>query len=272
MKKIILSKERVFEIVSANRYQVDKKTRFLSRCIDGRYKNNLRSSDLPALAFPGADVGELALIFATGNTYGFKVDGEKALEVLAKVVGGLENFGLHTDYHGDKKIAVSGCGHWKQINLDPTAYKLETAQVKDIQKLIDQVKKNGANEVILEGEHLEGAVLIVRGSWGILPRYKLQFEGGANEVQTFVYHQSLVDERHRVLASTLLRQKAVKLDEGCDEEYLYQVLSEIAENHLMETARRLAKGLPIYEVKFDEDGGFTLSEVKGVEIKNVGNV
>lgn len=284
MQKFILSIDQVQELISKNRYRVDEKTKFLSRCIDGRYQNKVQSlkfkaqsdssklkveeKQLPALAFPGGDVGELALILATANSYGFSVDEEKVYQILIKTIGGEKNFGIHSDHHADPKIPASGCGHWKQIQLDPTSYSLNKTNIEFIKKtllrvLTTIVVKTG-NQTILEGEHLEAAVLVVKGNWGILPRYKIETDSGSDQVEVFVYHQSLVDERHRALCSALLRQKAAKLFNGCDEEYLYQILSETAENHLMETARRLAKGLPIYEVKFDEDGSF--------EIKNVGNV
>lgn len=268
MQKIILTKEQIYELVSKNRYPVDNKTKFSSRCIDGRYPNKLKSQisklkeiNLPALAFPGADVGELALLYATANVYGFEIDGEKALKSLVEIIGGEKNFGLHTDHHADPKKVALGCGHWKQINLDPDAYKLKKDQIDFIQKKLQALKKKKVLEIILEGEHLEGAVLIVQGHWGVLPRHRLQFDVGVNAVQVFVYHQSLVDVRHRILAEKLIEKKATKLFNGCDEEYLYQVLSEMAENHLMETAKRLAKGLPIYAVKFEDDGGFDISEM-----------
>ena len=259
--------DQIQELISKNRYRVNEKTKFLSRCIDGRYQNNLKSkisnliSNLPALAFPGADIGELALIFASGNIYGFEVDGQKLLKSLIEIIGGESNFGLHSGHHGDPKIIASDCDHYKMIKSDPEAYKMDKRQIEFIDKVLVELRKKGAQEIILEGEHLEGAILMVKGSWGILPRYRVETDGGGVEAQVFVYHQSLVDERHRALASTLLRQKAVKLFGGCDENYLYQVISETAENHLMETARRLAKGLPIYKVEFEDDGSFDIKEI-----------
>jgi len=284
MKKIILSAELVRELISKNRYRIEEKTKFLSRCIDGRYSNQFKvqssklkvttqnskiaETDLPALAFPGGDVGELALIFATANSYGFEVDGEKAYKIFIKAIGGEKNFGIHSDYHavpagrqGDANKSASDCGHWKQINLDPQAYNLEKDQIDFIQKKLDQLKKKKIKEIILEGEHLEGAVLLVKGSWGILPRYKIETDGGSQETQVFIYHQSLVDERHQVLASTWLKEKAVKLYNGCDKDYLYEALSEMAENHLMVTIKRLAKQLPIYEVKFNDDESFIINQL-----------
>ncbi len=276
MKKLILSKEQVYELITANRYRVNPQERFLSRCIDGRYDNNIKNQiskikstdqksdikkQLPALAFPGADVGQLATILAAGSGFGFAVDGKNALKALLETVGGVSNFGFHTDRHGDKKRVASGCGHWKQINLDPAAYSLEKAQIDFVQNQLTQLKNKGAEEIILEGDHHEGAVLMVKGNWGILPRFIIETDGGNLETQVFIYHQSLVDARHRALAIALLHQKAVALPSGCDEDYLYHTLSETAENHLMETAKRLAKGLPIFQVKFEEDGTFALGEV-----------
>ena len=258
MNKYILTREQIQVLVGKNRYAVNPDKKLLSRCIDGRYLND---KNLPALAFPGGDLGELALLAATGNAYGFEVDMKKALKTIVEVIGGVENFGIHTDHHGDPKKKASGCGHWKQMKLDPATYGLEQKNIDEIQKLIDGPRIKKANVITLDGDHLEGAVLMIKGGWGIWPRHKFNLNNGIYEAQVFVYHQSLVDERHRALCSAWLRQKAVKPYEGCDEDYLYQVLSEMAENHLMETAKRLAKGLPIYQVSFQNDGLFSLDEI-----------
>lgn len=252
MNKIILTQDNIREIVADNKYKVEEKTKYISRCIDGRYEN---SKDLPVLAFPGADVGELALILATANSYGFEINVEKTFKSLVKVVGGENNFRLHTDSHGDKNIRASGCGHWKQINLDPKAYNLNEDQIKLIQD-----KLTIGQSVTLNGEHLEGAVLIVKGDYGILPQLSLYTDQGKKQVQVFVYHQTLVDERHRLLAKELIKNKAVIFKNGEDEDWLYNALSDTAENHLMETAKRLAKGLPIYSVVFKEDGSFKIEQ------------
>lgn len=252
MNKTILTLENVDDIVSENKYKVDIKTKFFSRCIDGRYKN---TDNLPALAFPGADVGELALIFATANRYGFETKKEKILESFLKVLGGEKNFRLHTDSHADQNTPAGGCGHWKQINLEPKAYDLESLQVDFIKKSL-----NIGESVTLHGEHMEGAVLIVKGKYGVYPQHYLETDQGKKLVEVFIYHQTLVDERHRLLAKELIKNKAVVFKNGEDEEWFYNALSDVAENHLMETAKRLAKGLPIYSVVFEDDGSFKVVE------------
>lgn len=256
MNKIILNLNNIHELVFKNKYQVNEKTKFLSRCIDGRYDN---SQDLPALGFPGADVGELALIFATANSYGFELNKEKILDSFLEVIGGEENFRLHTDSHADEKILAGGCGHWKQIKLDSKAYNLEKDQIDFIEKNIATFVRPPQN-CILKGDHLEGAVLLISGNYGILPQFDIKTDQGLKHVQVFVYHQTLVDERHRLLAQELIKNKAVIFKNGENEEWLYNALSDVSENHLMETAKRLAKGLPIYSVVFEKDGSFKIEE------------
>jgi len=265
MNKIILDKNQVDCLVRENRYKVSEKTKFLSRCIDGRYPTSLKlrgvNQNLSPLAIPGADVGELAVIFAAGNNFGFEIDAEKAFQSLVKIIGGVKNFQLHSDHHADKNIIAGGCGHWKQINLDPEAYSIKKDQIDFIAKKLIEVKRAGAKEIILEGEHLEGAVVLVVGNYSIFSRCFIETNKQEAPAEVFVYHKTLVNERHRVLASTLLKNKAVKLYEKQDEDYLYHAFCEIADSHLFETAKRLAKGLPIYQINFDNNDNFSLKEI-----------
>jgi hypothetical protein len=265
MKNLILSKEQIQELVAQNRYPVTAKNKFLSRCIDGRYENKLKVGEinLAALAIAGADLGELALIFATGNNFGFEVDEEKTFKTLIEVVGGKENFSWHTDNHADPKIPAGGCGHWRQINLDPGAYNLEKDQLAFIREAVTTLVRPHAScyYEVLRGEHLEGAVLLVEGNYSVMPRSVLQTSEGKMETEVFVYQATLVNQRHKILAAKLIENKAVKLFPGCEAEYLYEALSETGETHLFETSKRLAKGLPIYVVKFKDDGGFEIEEM-----------
>lgn len=262
MPKIILDKTQVQELIFNNRYKVNAEKKFVSRCIDGRYEN---SSDLPALAIAGADLGEVAVIVSAGNDFGFSVDLQKTVDVLIDIVGGVKNFNFHTDSHADAKIPAAGCGHIKQVSVDNNAYKLTEEQVESLGKIAVNLKKKGANEIVLHGDHQEGAVFLVTGYYGVMPQGEVDVEGSMLKVQTFVFHKTLVDERHKVLAKKLIEKKAVELLNGLDDQYLYQAISEVTETHLFETVKRLAKGLPIYEVRFKDDGGFEVKEVGVVE-------
>ncbi|GAB4219662.1 MAG: hypothetical protein Fur009_6860 [Candidatus Microgenomates bacterium] len=258
MDKIVLTNKQLQELILENRYKLNPKTKFLSRCIDGRYENK---NSLPALAIPGADVGELALIFATANSFGFDVDREKTYQSLLEVIGGEENFQYHSDHHGDKNIPASGCGHFKQIKLDLKAYDLNQDDLDFLEKKLIEIKKNKlAKEVILEGDHIEVAILQVTGNWGVYPRYTLKTDEKSREIEVFVFHQSLVNERHRAIVKALIGNQAISFRNGEDEEWLYEVLSDELDNHLFETIKRLAPTLPIFNVKFNDDGSFEIKE------------
>ena len=208
MDKLILDKGQIQEFVFNNKYRVNERTKFLSRCVDGRYPTSLEfrgaSEDLPPLALPGADAGQLSLIFATANIYGFEVDKEKSFKVVIDIVEGIENINFHSDHHGDPKIPASGCGHIKQQNLDPEAYGLGNDQMDFIKTVLTKAKKKGAKETVLEGEHQEGAVLQINGSYSVYPRHSLDTEGGKAQVQTFIFHSTLVNERNKLIAKKLI--------------------------------------------------------------------
>ena len=257
MKKIKLNSSQVQFLVKENSYPVDEENKFLSRCIDGRYKN---SFDLPALALPGGDLGELALIIACANDFGLEIDYEKVFQILIKVVGGIKNFSYHTDsHHGGLAL---GCGHFAQMGKDFVAYNLKKNDIAFIEEKLKFLKKEGVLPTVLEGSHDEGAILIVKGNFGIKPRFTIETDEGEKEVSVFVYQQTLVDKRHRILTNKLIEYKAIKLFNNLDEEYLYEVLSEEGEIHLLETVSRLASDLPLFEVIFDNSGQFSLKSLK----------
>ena len=180
---------------------------------------------------------------------------------MLEVVGGVKNFNFHSDHHGDAKIPASGCGHIKQMMQDPKAYNLNQEQLIFLKKFLELVKKQGACETILEGDHQEGAVLQIQGPYSLYPRFSEQIDQGKTKTQAFIFHSTLVNERHKLIAKKLIEEKIVKLFPGYDEEYLYEALSEVSENHLFETLKRLASGLPIFQVSFDSDGSFTIKEM-----------
>jgi len=257
MKKIKLNSTQMQLLLKENRYQVNEVNKFLSRCIDGRYKN---SFDLPALALPGADLGELALIIACANDFGLEIDYEKVFQILIKVVGGIKNFSYHTDSHYGG-LAL-GCGHFAQIGKNFVAYNLKKNDIEFLEEKLKFLRKEGVLPTVLEGSHDEAAILIVKGNFGIQPRFTIETDEGKKEVSVFVYQRTLVDKRHRVLANKLIEDKAIKLFNNLDEEYLYEVLSEEGENHLLETFNSLASDLPLFEVIFDESGRFSLTSLK----------
>jgi len=257
MTKIKLNSSQIQILVKENCYQVDEKNKFLSRCIDGRYKNN---SKLPALALPGGDLGQLALVIACANDFGLEIDYEKVFQSLIKVIGGIKNFFYHTDSHYGG-LAL-GCDHFGQMLKDFVAYNLQKKDIQFLEEKLKFLKKEGVLPTVLEGSNDEGAILIVKGNFGIFPRFIIETDEGKKEVSVFVFQQTLVDKRHRVLVKKLIEDKAVRLFDNLDEEYLYEVLSEEGEIHLLETLNRLASDLPLFEVIFYNHGRFSLKSLK----------
>jgi len=257
MTKIKLNSSQIQLLVKENRYQVDEKNKFLSRCIDGRYKNH---SKLPSLALPGGDLGQLALVIACANDFGLEINYEKLFQSLIKVIGGIKNFSYHTDSHYGG-LAL-GCDHFGQMLKDFVAYNLQKKDIQFLEEKLKFLKKEGVLPTVLEGINDEGAILIIKGNFGIFPRFIIETDEGKKEVSVFVYQQTLVDKRHRVLVKKLIEDKAVRLFDNLDEEYLYEVLSEEGEIHLLETLNRLASDLPLFEVIFDNHGRFSLKSLK----------
>lgn len=251
-----LSSDQIHAIVSENKYLLPEGSRFLSRCIDGRYEN---SENLPALAIPGADIGDLAVLYAAAAQYGFEIDHDKALQTLQGLTGN-DHLSWHTDEREEKGVLESGCGHLKQLHLDPTSYGLQKEDVVQLDAQMKKTHKDGGDEVTLKGDHHEGAVLLIVGNYGVLPQNALVTESGTLQTQLFIFHKTFVDQRHKAWSKLLIEKKAVTLLDGLDEEYLYEALSSTTDDHLFETARRLAKDLPIFQVTFANDGSFEIEQ------------
>ncbi len=257
MRIIHLSKEQIQKLVSENAYKIDPETKFLSRCIDERYQEDI---SLPSLAIPGADAGELALLFATAHAYGFEIRGEKAYQVLTDIVGGVANLHFHTDTK-NQEDPIAGCTYFKELAKEPTVFNIKQTDVDFIRAKVKNSIMLGAKETVLTGEHLRGAIIQIKGQYGIYPTFQLESFEGNERVEFFMFHETLVKERHRILARELVKQQGVKLYEGCDDEYLYEVLSDITDRHFFETVKRAGNDLPLYQVTFRDDGTFNVEEM-----------
>lgn len=257
MKGPNLSKQNIEDLVYANKYLINPAHNFLSRCIEGGYSND---ENIHPLAIAGADVGNLAILYATANMYGFEINENAAYKTFLEVVGGPQNFSFHSHYKATAKLPAVGCAHMDQLRLDPEAYSIDTDQLDLINSQASAAEKKGAIETILKGNKREGAVIQIQGEWGIYPQYHLTTSEGTVPVQVFIIHKTLADKRHRVLAKKLIENKAVTLFDDLDEEYLYEVISSTMEDHIFETIKRIASGLPIFDVIFQNNGAYTIEE------------
>ena len=237
-----LSSEQVYEIVSENRYSFPD-FKFRGRCFSGEFKNSFH---LPALALPGGDLGELAILQATAMTYGFELDLNKAAEELFQLTGGNEHLTTLT-----AKSELSSCRYFKHLFSDTASYNLDE---KSLEVFYAETKKILPDFQIPEERSYthEHAVLILEASQGLYPQYTFETYEGTFESRILVFHKTLIDLRHKELAGKLLEKRIVKLFDNLDEDYLYEVLSEVTENHLYETIRFIDPKLPIYSVAVNE--------------------
>lgn len=121
--------------------------------------------------------------------------------------------------------------------------------------------KDFANSLSPSSQEKLSAVLQIKGDYVLASKLFLKSQQEDMAVNIFVFYETLVNQRHRIVAKKLIEKKAVTLFPGCDDEYLYEALSDMIDNHLYETMRRLGKGLPIYYVEFDSEGSFTIEEM-----------
>jgi hypothetical protein len=261
-EKLILTKEQLYQVVQSNRYPFDKLNLNLSRCIDDRYQNMV---GLPPLTIPGGDIGQLAIIFAAANNFGFAVDKEKVFEILIDFLQGEKNFHFHTDNHSDERILAGGCSYFKLVKQEPEKFFVTNKEIDFIEDKLAKLVKNGVKQTVLNGHHNEAAAVLIKGSEGILPRFEIETttDGEVRKITSsiFVFHQTLFKDRQKKLAEMLLAQKAIDLFPGLDEEYLTFTLVETGETHLFEALNQLAKGLPLFQVIFKQNFRFSITEM-----------
>ena len=252
----LLTQEDAFELVKSNQYKVEQSRKYHSRCISGQYKN---APNLPGLTIPGGDAGELALLYATANSYGFEVDYQQAFQILIELIGGSRFFSIDLDSVRSSSQRADGCIFRNAWIISPPTYSLEPNQITILQEQTATAKKNGAQELVLDDEHREGAIIILHGEYSVYPQYIFRFEDRSIDTQIYLYQQTLADRRRKELARLWFTKRAVSLYPRLDEEYLYEALSEMAENQLFAGLKTEAQGLPIYKVTIDKDNYIDIS-------------
>lgn len=232
MNRQTMSHGEVRDFVAGRACEVNG-LRNVARCVDGRYEGN---GDLPSLAKPGADVGDMMVSLAALEQLGLPVDDSirgKVFDAVVGVVGGAEKFHFHTD-DGSEGLAA-GCGHIREARLDPQAYGLSSADMAAIDRKLAELKGTGANEEVLLGSHGEQAVVVVDSP-------ELHLSPNDDGTQVFVYQKKLDEERRAKVA------EAVSSAVGVDSSALLAAMSAVSEKQTGETLSRLAKGLPVYSV------------------------
>ncbi len=162
-------------------------------------------------------------------------------------------------YKIEKKEHIAYMDELNIVQAAGDSYGFEVKK-DDLKKIIQNIY-GSATESFFPDERFNGAVLQIRGDYSIKPEFSVHMKHGNITGKLFVYQETEINKRHRELSNKLVQNKAVTLFPGTDEEYLYEVLTEVTEERFFETIKKQAKDLPIYLVKFDSEGGFTVEEM-----------
>jgi len=105
------------------------------------------------------------------------------------------------------------------------------------------------------------ALLLVTGKYSVSPDYLVEIENKNIKTRVLVVQQSQESFRLRTIAKKLVSEKLVTLYAGCDEEWLYESLSDTQESLMYENLQKDLPEIPIFAIKFDESGDFKVEEL-----------
>lgn len=241
-----LTLDQVEELISENFYDFSG-NKYQSRCFSGHYEN---TTDLPALALPGGDIGELCVSLAASIEYGFECNLKKTAEIIKNIaVKGRSKSFQHSMLH-----AAEECRYLHLLSENPEIYSLENGSVDHLFGTLEQSELVPKTEKKDQESTKENACIVFEGEKGILPQYVFSSAQQEISARVFIYHKSLVDERRKIIAKELYENNAVDLYEGLNDEYLYEVMSELGDSHLFETINKIDNKLPIYSASLTTSG------------------
>jgi hypothetical protein len=241
MQKIKVTSDELHDAILETRRVVSSSFASVSRSSEGKYQD---TDDLPPLLLPGGDIGDLGIILAASNTYGFKVNNDKVWELIQTYQNDFVKHDLKNTYP-----------HVKELVGNPAAFQLSEDSVKHITSLLPK-----GNEEFTT-DHINGAVILIKGMYALPSQLSINSDFGKKRISPFAFHYTLVNQRHRVIAHDLIEKNIVELFPGQDEEYLYEVISDMTDIHLFESIGRTAPNLPIYKVEFDKDSNFIIEDL-----------
>jgi len=152
-----------------------------------------------------------------------------------------------------------GCGHVRLMMQNGDEYGIRESLVRSFLHEYYMMRWGGASEaefIVLGGGHREGAVVSVRLSEEVFPFTRVPLISPAcGSRQMFVAHPDVAFFLRRQLAAFMTMQKETGLVRA-DRERLLERMIVLAERQINSTLGRLAKGLPHYVVRFDDDQSF----------------
>jgi rhodanese-related sulfurtransferase len=162
-----------------------------------------------------------------------------------------------------------GCGHLRHMANDPAAYGVRPGLVHDVLRGVYTQRWRGDIDVemsVLPGGHAEGGVLLVMLEAGVAPFSRIplvspQAEGS----QLFVAHPQVAGYLREQQAHFLGMQRDL-LDLGHGQvRDIERTMAELGAQQTACTLGRLAKGLPVFEARFDERRRFRVRQVGAIE-------
>ncbi len=156
-----------------------------------------------------------------------------------------------------------GCGHLKLMMRFPERYGVRPGLVADLLEAMWTTRWGGAPEfeyVVLTGTHQEAAVLNVvmdEDLWAFsrVPLVSPNVDGH----QLFVNHPQVATYLRQHVCEFLLRVENLLPVVPSSRKALVDTVHALSQQHLQATLGQLAKGLPVYEVRFGHEGAFSVT-------------
>lgn len=162
-----------------------------------------------------------------------------------------------------------GCGHLRHMANDPAAYGVRDGLVRDVVRGVYTRRWRGDIDVevsVLPGGHAEGGVLLVTMEAGVAPFSRIPLVSPqAERTQLFVSHPQVADYLREQQAQFLgMQRDLLDLSPGQVRD-VRRTLAELGAQQTARTLSRLAKGLPVFEARFDEQRRVRVRQIGLIE-------
>lgn len=162
-----------------------------------------------------------------------------------------------------------GCGHLRNMAQFPAAYGVRKGLVWDVLRAIYTNRWLGALDVevhVLPGGHAEGGVLTVVLEEGVTPFSRIPLVSPqAAGTQLFINHPQVADFLRKQQTHFLaLQRDLLDLPYGQAQD-VERVMAELGVRQLTQTLGVLAKGLPVFEARFNARREVTVRELGRIE-------
>lgn len=244
---IRLSREEMFQFAVQTTYIPDKQ--LLDR-LEPLFTYLPDQENPVPTTFPGGDMGYIAMIGATGQSYGFEIQLDRVVETLINLRGGIHNLTLQESSNPSDITSI--IPFLSGVEIDQ---KLQ----EELVSIYTKVSENG-NMGKRSIRLPESAIAIVKGESALYPQTFLRMNEYEQEVAVIVYHQSYMNRQNRLFSEHLIKENIVSLFEGYESSYLYDAFSEMSDLCFFSSIEEQSKKLPIYTVSFTSDIHFEIIE------------